>query len=71
MTKGLSSSPFLALNAKGGENISLEQKDRTTISKNFEMNFSIGVFSKLVSNFQFICVSKILNWYLFQKPLES
>jgi hypothetical protein len=49
MTKGLSSSPFLALNAKGGENISLEQKDRTTISKNFEMNFSIGVFSKLVS----------------------
>jgi hypothetical protein len=28
--QGLSSSPFLALNAKGGERISPKQKDRTT-----------------------------------------
>jgi hypothetical protein len=35
--KGLSSSPFLAINAKGGENIkpSPKQKDRTTILKFF------------------------------------
>jgi hypothetical protein len=28
--KGLSKSPFLAINAKGGEILSLKQKDRTT-----------------------------------------
>jgi hypothetical protein len=27
--KGLTKSPFLAINAKGGENISPKQKDRT------------------------------------------
>jgi hypothetical protein len=37
--KGLSSSPFLALNAKGEKILSPKQKDRTTISKKFEMNF--------------------------------
>jgi hypothetical protein len=39
--------PFLAINAKGGESISLKQKDRTTtpISKNFETKlFSIDIF---------------------------
>jgi hypothetical protein len=40
--------PFLAINAKGGESISPKQKDRTTapISKNFEIKFlmfSIGI----------------------------
>jgi hypothetical protein len=40
--------PFLAINAKGGESISPKQKDRTTtpISKNFETKFfmfSIGI----------------------------
>jgi hypothetical protein len=37
---------FLAINAKGGESISLKQKERTTmpISKNFETKlFSIGI----------------------------
>jgi hypothetical protein len=38
--KGLSKSPFFAINAKGGERLSPKQKDRTTtISKNFEMKF--------------------------------
>jgi hypothetical protein len=41
--------PFLAINAKGGENISPKQKDRTTmpISKIFEtkfLMFSIDIF---------------------------
>jgi hypothetical protein len=39
--------PFLAINAKGGESISPKQKDRTTtpISKFFETScFSIGIF---------------------------
>jgi hypothetical protein len=31
--KGLSSSLFLAINAKGGESIKPKQKDHTTISK--------------------------------------
>jgi hypothetical protein len=43
MTKGLSSSLFLALNAKWGEILSPKQKDHTTISKKIEMNLSIGV----------------------------
>jgi hypothetical protein len=30
--KGLSKSPFLAMNAKGGESIKPKKKDRTTIS---------------------------------------
>jgi hypothetical protein len=45
----------LAINAKGGESISLKQKDRTTmpISKNFEtkfLMFSIGIVGDLLSN---------------------
>jgi hypothetical protein len=39
--KGLSKSPFLAINAKGGESISPKKKDRTTtnLKLHFE-NFS-------------------------------
>jgi hypothetical protein len=33
--KGLSNSPFLTINAKGGENISSKQKDRTTTISKF------------------------------------
>jgi hypothetical protein len=36
----------LAINAKGGESINPKQKDRTTtttVSKNFEMKFLIGI----------------------------
>jgi hypothetical protein len=49
MTKGLSSSPFLALNAKGEKILSPKQKDRTTISKKIQneffqlVYFSIGI----------------------------
>jgi hypothetical protein len=57
---------FWRLMPKGEKILSPKQKDRTTISKKIEMNFSIYVFlKKLVSNFQLICVSKILNWHLF------
>jgi hypothetical protein len=31
------------IDAKGEKILSPKQKDRTTISKNFEMNFSIGI----------------------------
>jgi hypothetical protein len=48
-SKGALKTPFLAINAKGGESISPKQKDRTTmpISKIFEtkfLMFSIGIF---------------------------
>jgi hypothetical protein len=33
--KGLIKSPFLAINAKGGESISPKQKDRTTTFQKF------------------------------------
>jgi hypothetical protein len=36
--KGLSKSPFLVINAKGGENIKPKQKDRTT---NFKRKIEI------------------------------
>jgi hypothetical protein len=51
--KGLSSSPFLAINAKGEKILSPKQKDRTTIS-----NF------KLFTNVCFQLVFKAnLNWH--------
>jgi hypothetical protein len=57
--------PFLAINAKGGESISPKQNDRTTtpISKNFEtkffLMFSIGILQisiplKILSQLVFI-----------------
>jgi hypothetical protein len=45
--KGALQTPFLAINAKGGDSISPKQKERTTtpISKFFETKlFSIGIF---------------------------
>jgi hypothetical protein len=44
--------PFLEIYAKGGESMSLKQKDRTTT--NLKKNFSIGMIFKLVSH----CVQK-------------
>jgi hypothetical protein len=50
--------PFLAMYAKGGENMSPKQKDRTTtnlnffgflIGTNFRKSFSISMIFKLVS----------------------
>jgi hypothetical protein len=50
--KGLTKSPFLAINAKGGEDISPKQKDRTTtFQKNLIAIFQIGM---------------IFNWYIFK-----
>jgi hypothetical protein len=43
--KGLSRSPFLVLNAKGGENIKPKAKGpHHPISKKFEMKFLSGIF---------------------------
>jgi hypothetical protein len=41
--RGLSSSLFLAINDKGEKRLSPKQKDRTTISKKFEIKFSIDI----------------------------
>jgi hypothetical protein len=49
IAKGLSSSPFLALNAKGGGSISPKQKDRTTISNFLQMCIS-NWYLKLIFN---------------------
>jgi hypothetical protein len=49
--EGSQKTPFLAINAKGGETISPKQKDRTTTNFNFfEIKFSIGY--------------EFSNWYL-------
>jgi hypothetical protein len=51
--KGSQKSPFLAINAKGGESISPKQNDRTTTFQNFLINiFQIGMFT--------------FNWYIFK-----
>jgi hypothetical protein len=57
--KGLTKSPFLAVNAKGGESISPKQKDRTTTFRKFLNDifqismiiFNWLVFSKLASKY--------------------
>jgi hypothetical protein len=46
--KGLSKSPFLAINAIGGEILSPKQKDRTTNLQNFDL-FTKSLFFQLVS----------------------
>jgi hypothetical protein len=70
--------PFLAINAKGGESISSKQKDRTTtpISKNFETSlsvksyFSIGILQicsplrNYISFDIYILRRSFQNWYL-------
>jgi hypothetical protein len=50
--KGLTTSPFLVINAKGGESISPKQKDCTTTFQNF-----------LIDIFQ---IGMIFNWYTFK-----
>ena len=67
MQEGSQSSSFLAINAKGGENI--KPKAKGPHHHPFQ-NFR-NKFFQLVSNFQLICESKISNWYLFQNPLKS
>jgi hypothetical protein len=54
--KGLTKSPFLAINAKGRESISPKQKDRTTtFQKNLIDIFQIGML--------------IFNWYIFKTSI--
>jgi hypothetical protein len=51
--EGLSKSPCLAINAKGGESISPKQKDHTTTFRKFLIDiFQIGMFT--------------FNWYIFK-----
>jgi hypothetical protein len=58
LPKGLSFThkyPFLAIHAKGGESISLKQKDRTTTNlKNVVFQFVLKKFFKWVSYFDII-----------------
>jgi hypothetical protein len=66
--------PFLVINAKGGESISPKQKDRTTtpISKFFEIKlFSIGIFqisiplrNSISFGIYILRKSFFKNWYL-------
>jgi hypothetical protein len=44
-TKGSQKTPFLAINAKGGEILSPKQKDRTITKSKFSRIFQIGMFS--------------------------
>jgi hypothetical protein len=44
--KGSQKSPFLAVNAKGGEILSPKQKDRTTNFKNLEIKIYL-IFTKV------------------------
>jgi hypothetical protein len=47
--KGLTKSPFLVINAKGGEILSPKQKDCTTTFRKFLSDiFQIGMFFQLV-----------------------
>jgi hypothetical protein len=55
--EGSQRSPFLAINAKGGENISPKQKDRTTTLRKFLIDiFQIGMFT--------------FNWYIFKTSIS-
>jgi hypothetical protein len=52
---GSQKTPFLAINAKGGEILSPKQKDRTTTFQNFKIDiFQIGMFFQLVSIFKLV-----------------
>jgi hypothetical protein len=55
--KGLTKSPFLAINAKGGESISPKQMDRTTTLR----KFLIDIFQIGMSTF---------NWYIFKTSIS-
>jgi hypothetical protein len=58
--KGLSKSPFLAINAKGGEILSPKQKDRTTNFKNFRNEDLFGYHKSLFFNW-YIVISNFFN----------
>jgi hypothetical protein len=57
--KGLYKSPFLAINAKGGEILSPKQKDCTTNFKKFRNNDLVG-FHKSFSNW-YLVISNFFN----------
>jgi hypothetical protein len=55
--KGSQKSPFLAINAKGGESISPKQKDCTTTFRKILIDiFQIGMFT--------------FNWYIFKTSIS-
>jgi hypothetical protein len=68
---GLSRSPFLAINAKGGEILSPKQKDRTTNFKKIQnedlLGFHKSLFFQLVScDKQYLQLVYFQNWYLLK-----
>jgi hypothetical protein len=56
--------PFLAIHAKGGENVSPKQKDRTTT--NFKILVFQFDFKEVFSNWYLTC-DIISNWYTLFK----
>jgi hypothetical protein len=57
-------SPFLEINAKGGEILSPKQKDRTTNFKKFR-NERFNWCSQMIV-FQLVyCDSNFFNWYIY------
>jgi hypothetical protein len=64
--KGFQTSPFLAINAKGGENNSPKQKDRTT-TQIFKRSFQIGISKCFQKGRMFLVFSKISKTLLNTK----
>jgi hypothetical protein len=65
--KGLIKSPFLAINAKGGEILSPKQKDRTTTLWIFLIDiFQIGMFTFNWYMYSKLASQYISNWYLLK-----
>jgi hypothetical protein len=58
-------SPFLAINAKGGEILSPKQKDRTTNFKFFRNNDLFGFHKSLFFNW-YLVISNFFNRYIFK-----
>jgi hypothetical protein len=55
--KGSQKTPFLAINAKGGEILSPKQKDRPPILKNFSIDiFWICLCSRIISKLVSKCI---------------
>jgi hypothetical protein len=69
MTKGLSSSSFLALNAKGGENIKPKAKGPHHHFKKFQNEILIGKFQLVY--LQLICEREFQIGIYFKTILKS
>jgi hypothetical protein len=65
--QGLSKSPFLAINAKGGENIKPKAKGphHHHFKKKIEIKDLVGIYKGLF--FELVsCNSNFFNWYIFK-----